>query len=187
MWGINSLLMKDRNQSAAAGAARGLFVHHGSPGVPAGCEVADPIGVGDGDEDHFGELQAFPVFADLFDHGGQVEEMAITVQCINNGVPSFIEIGVIVAGWQVDHDLSLFVEDIGIKLQGFSDDYVGIGCLSAGGEEDQEKWEEKDVPHMLCLYKISIYHFWLGPNVMKRAKNVIKQRNFRVCDCVLIG
>ena len=75
---------------------------------------------------------------------------------------SFIGIGVIVAGWQVDHDLSLFVEDIGIKLRVFRMT-MWYRVLSTGGEEDQEKWEEKDVPHMLCLYKISIYHFWFGP------------------------
>ena len=40
---------------------------------------------------------------------------------------------------------------------------------------------------MLYLYKISLYRFLLGLNVMKRAKNVIKQRNFRVCDCLPMG
>lgn len=40
---------------------------------------------------------------------------------------------------------------------------------------------------MLCLYKINLYRFWLGPNVMKRGKNVIKQRNFRVCDHIPMG
>ena len=79
------------------------------------------------------------------------------------------------------------MEDPGIELQAFSDDDVGIGSLPAGGEEDKKKREEKDAIHMLCLYKISVYRFWLGPNVMKRAKNVIKQRNFRVCDCDPIG
>jgi hypothetical protein len=37
------------------------------------------------------------------------------------------------------------------------------------------------------LHKISASRFALLAKVMKRAKNVTKQRNFRVCDCAPIG
>ena len=40
---------------------------------------------------------------------------------------------------------------------------------------------------MMCLYKISACRFTRLAKVMKRVKNVIKLRNIRVCDCLLMG